>query len=342
MASLAKLATADTRKNIELNQKFRYLYKMPKTSLELSIVIPVLNEEQSLPHLMEKLQEILQGLVNEYEIIFVDDGSTDNSAKVVENMSLTNPRIKLLSFSRNFGHQIALSAGMDFAKGNAVIFMDADLQHPPDLIPQMIKKWQEGNDIVYTLRKNTKGISFFKNTCAELFYSIFRQITRLPLESNAADFRLLDKKIVAIFKAQIRERTRFLRGLTTWVGYKSCAITYTANARFAGHSKYGLNRMLLLAIDGISSFSVAPLYLGVFLGFIFSLLGFGYAVFALLAKLFSNTTIPGWSSIAILVSIIGGLQLILLGILGVYVGKIYEEVKQRPMYLLSRSIGFTE
>lgn len=308
---------------------------------DLSIVIPLLNEEDSLPNLYEKLVEVVVSLTTNYEIILVDDGSTDRSVDVIQQLRGADERVKLISFSRNFGHQAALTAGMDFASGKAVVFMDADLQHPPKIVTEMWKKWKEGFEIVYTLREHTEDVSPFKNLSSRLFYRSFRYFTGIKLDSNAADFRLLDQRVVKIFREQIRERTRFLRGLTVWVGYRSYAISYVAAKREAGVSKYRLKRMAILAIDGISSFSVAPLYAGIFIGLVFSLFGFAYAAFAIVAKLMGGATLQGWASLVILVAIIGGIQLMLIGTVGIYVGKIYDEVKQRPLYLVRKSLGFS-
>lgn len=304
-----------------------------------SIVIPVFNEEKSLPPLYRELRYVLLEIGAPYEIIFVDDGSTDKSVDVVKSLRAEDSNVKLLSFSRNFGHQVALTAGMDFASGDCVAFMDADLQHPPALLKTMMSKWQEGYEVVFTLRDHTDGVGAAKLLSAKLFYDLFRRMTGIKLESNAADFRLLDRKVVNIFKNEIRERTRFLRGLTAWVGFRSVGIPYRAADRVAGNSKYNFRRMFLLAVDGISSFSVAPLYFGVVVGTIISLLGFAYGVYAFFAHFVKGATVPGWSSLAILVAVLGGIQLILTGVLGIYIGKIYDEVKRRPLYLVRQTLG---
>jgi glycosyltransferase involved in cell wall biosynthesis len=299
-----------------------------------------MNEEKSLPHLYRELHKVLLQIGKPYEIIFVDDGSTDGSVDVVKALRAQDPGIKLLSFSRNFGHQAALTAGMDFAAGDMVAFMDADLQHPPALLLEMMQKWEEGYEVVYTLREATEGAGAAKDLSSRLFYHLFRRLTGIKLESNSADFRLLDRKVVNIFKNEIRERTRFLRGLTAWVGFRSVGIPYRAAGRVAGASKYNLRRMFLLAVDGISSFSVAPLYFGVVVGGAVSLLGFAYGAYAFIAHFVQGLTIPGWSSIAVLVAVLGGIQLTLMGIIGIYIGKIYDEVKHRPLYLVRQAQGF--
>lgn len=305
----------------------------------LSIVIPVFNEEACLQQLYNELLSVLLALDYPYEILFVDDGSTDNSVKVIENLSRTDPNVKCLQFSRNFGHQIALTAGLDYATGQAVIVMDADLQHPPEFIPELLKKWKEGYDVVYTIRKETQEASLLKNITSSLFYKVFNKLAHIHMPANSADFRLMDRKVVKSLK-QVRERTRFLRGLTSWVGFKTVGIDYVAKPRCAGQTKYSVKKMIRFAIEGITSFSTLPLYSAIYLGFLFSGLGFFYALYVLYIKVFSTAAIPGWSSSIMLTSIIGGIQLITLGVIGIYIGKIFDEVKQRPLYLIQKSLGF--
>jgi len=307
-----------------------------------SIVVPVHNEEFALPILYAELKKVFAQLGCRHELVFVDDGSTDKSVDVIKELRTQDSGVKLLSFSRNFGHQVALTAGMDFATGDVVAFMDADLQHPPALLLEMVRRWEEGYEVVYTLRQSTDDAGLGKLLSASLFYKTFRRMTGIKLESNAADFRLLDRKVVNVFKNSIRERTRFLRGLTAWVGFKSISIPYTAAARVGGVSKYDFRRMLILAVDGISSFSVVPLHLGIFIGAIVSLIGFFFGLFALIARFVQGATIPGWTSLSIMVAVVGGIQLMLTGVVGIYVGKIYDEVKQRPLYLVRQSQGFDD
>ena len=311
------------------------------SALKLSVVVPALNEQENIPHLYAAVTESTASLCDELELIFVDDGSTDQSAALVRDMHFRDPRVKLLSLSRNFGHQIALTAGMDFATGDAVVFMDADLQHPPHIIAQLVEHWRQGYDIVFTIRESTSAAGWLKRFTAAAFYKLFRVVTRIDLPMNAADFRLLDRRVVDAFMS-IRERARFLRGLTSWVGFRSVGLAYHAEARRAGRSKYNLARMLKLALDGIVSFSPAPLYLSFYLGFALAILGFLYAIYVLYVKLFTDTAVQGWTSLGGLVSLVGGVQLISVGLLGVYLGKVYDEVKQRPIYLLREARGFGE
>ncbi len=268
----------------------------------------------------------------------MDDGSTDGSADIVRELHEADPRVKLLSFSRNFGHQVALTAGMDHASGDATIVMDADLQHPPAVIPELVARWKEGYEVVYTVRRSTLDAGLIKRATAAAFYRIFRGLSGLDLPSNAADFRLLDRKVVEAFGG-IRERTRFLRGLTAWAGYRTIAVPYDAPPRQAGESKYSAGRMARLATDALVSFSTIPLHVAVYLGFALAALGFLYALYALYQRLVTGDVLPGWASLAVLVSVVGGIQLMLMGVIGIYLGKIYEEVKRRPLYLVRSALG---
>ena len=309
---------------------------MPPT---LSLVIPVLNEEPNVPMLYRELREELDPLTPDFEIIFVDDGSTDGSAQAIAVLHEHDPRVKLVSLSRNFGHQNALTAGMDHATGQAIIMMDADLQHPPSMLRELVRLWREGFEVVYTVRETTGDAGKAKRLSASLFYRLFRSLSGIDLPANAADFRLLDRKVVEAF-SHIRERTRFLRGLTSWVGYRSAGIPYRASPRKTGRSKYDLRRMIRFAIDGLVSFSATPLYVAIFLGMALAAAGCVYLLFVLYARFVTGNVVPGWTSLIIIVMLIGGVQLSLMGIIGVYIGRIYEEVKQRPLYLVARRLGF--
>jgi glycosyltransferase involved in cell wall biosynthesis len=309
------------------------------TQLQISVVIPACNEQGNIQPLFMQIDKVMQSLRLTYEVIFVDDGSTDNTAAEVAELHQEFPQAKLISLSRNFGQQFALTAGMDYASGQAVISMDADLQHPPVLLQQLIHKWQEGYDIIYTIRASTADSGWYKKFASRLFYSVFDYATGINLPSNAADFRLLDRKVVEAF-SRIRERTRFLRGLTAWVGFKSAAIVYEAASRNTGLSKYNFPKKLRLALDGLISFSKIPLYLAIYVGFAFSILGFLYAAYVIYSFVAGLPRVPGWASTVFLTCLIGGIQLILMGILGIYLGEIFDEVKQRPLYLVKRTLGF--
>lgn len=301
--------------------------------MKLSVIIPAYNEEGNLKHLYQKLHPVLDGLRMDWKILLIDDGSTDGTYREAETLHKQDSRVEAVSFSRNFGHQLALTAGLDLAEGDAVITMDADLQHPPELISQLVARWREGYEVVYTLRTATEDASWVKRLTATLYYRVFRRLTGIALDLNTADFRLLDRKVVLAFR-QIRERIRFLRGLTSWVGFRSIAIPYEAGRRQSGTTKYTFRRMMSFALDGLVSFSSAPLHVAVYLGFTMAAAGFVYAAYALFARIFSQDTVSGWASIIMVSLVIGGIQLLVLGIIGIYIGKMYDEVKQRPLYLI--------
>ena len=298
-----------------------------------SIVVPVMNEEGNVELITEKIIGALKNDTS-YEILFVDDGSTDNTLPILKQLHGNNPQIKYVSFSRNFGHQLALRAGLDYAKGNCVISLDGDLQHPPELIPDMIEKWKIGEyDIVYTIRKEDKRLSFFKRISAKLFYRVLNYFADITIESGSADFRLLDRKVVDCIK-QFQESPLFFRGIIPWVGFRQCAIEYTPQERFSGISKYSLRKMFHFALNGILSFSVKPLMLSIYLGCTISFLAFCYGMYAIIQKVFLNNAISGWASIVAVVSFIGGMQLICLGIIGVYLGRLFIDTKRRPPYII--------
>ena len=310
---------------------------MPE-NLDLSIVIPVCNEQGSLKELYDRLSAVLKPLNLAYEIIMVDDGSTDGSLAAISELRQADPRVKFLSFSRNFGHMVALTAGLDHAAGKAVITMDADLQHPPQLIPTLLEKWRAGAEVVNSLRKGTKGASLFKSLSAGFFYWLLNRIARLDLPANTADYRLLDRKAVDSLK-KVRERSRFLRGLVRWVGFKQVCVDYQADARFAGRTKYSTGRMIAFALDGIISFSAVPLRLATYLGLTVAGLSFLYILYAVYIRLFTSRAIEGWTSVLVTVLFIGGVQLIFLGILGEYLSRVFEETKQRPLYIVREQAG---
>ncbi len=298
----------------------------------ISIVVPAFNEEENLPVLVQRLMAVMQPYAS-YEILIVDDGSTDQTRHVLRQLSRAYSVVRYLSFSRNFGHQTALRAGYDHARGEAVISLDADLQHPPELIPALLTKWQEGYDVVYTVRKPDPKLSWFKRTTSKNFYQMLRAASELELEDGAADFRLLDRKVVNALK-QFKENDLFLRGVISWVGFRQCRVLYQPAARYAGRTKYSLKKMMKLAAMGITSFSTKPLYLSVALGFAMSAFALLFGAEVLYEKLFTDATVSGWTSIILLMVLIGGMQFIVIGIIGVYLGKTFVEVKQRPPYLI--------
>jgi dolichol-phosphate mannosyltransferase len=307
----------------------------------ISLVVPVFNEQEVLYELYNRIRNVLNSINLSFEIIFVNDGSTDKSMDIMLDLYNKDKNVKIIQFSRNFGHQIAIAAGIDYARGDVVITMDADLQHPPELIPQLIKKWQEGYDIVYTYRQRTRDAGFLKNVTSRLFYAIVNRLAEIHIPHGAADFRLLNRNVVEAIRA-LGERALFLRGLIGWVGFRQVAIPFEAQARYGGHSKYSFMRMLRFAVDGITSFSSVPLYFSAFIGVVIALCSFIYAAFAIYARLFTGHVVEGWTSVMVALLFLGGIQLITLGIQGAYLGRIYNEVKGRPRYLVYRSYGFGE
>ena len=301
----------------------------------VSIVIPCYNEEGNI----KKLYCQIKPHVAEYtvEYLFVDDNSSDKTLGVIEDLASKDDNVRYLSFSRNFGHQSALRAGLEFSTGDCVISMDADLQHPPELLPAMINKWKEGYDIVYTIRRDIENVSLFKKITASVFYKLINFLSDVEIKEGAADFRLLDKKIVEILINNISEYHLFYRGLISWIGYKQTGIEYIPNKRYSGKTKYSFLKMVNLALNGITSFSIKPLKIAILLGLIFSLLSGVYGLYVLWVSVFTDKTVEGWTSVILSILFIGGINMILLGIIGEYVGKIYIQIKKRPHFLVSKT-----
>jgi dolichol-phosphate mannosyltransferase len=304
-----------------------------------SVVVPIHNEAEVLPMLYQRLTKVMEELGEPYEIIFVDDGSTDESPKLLVELRAQDARVKVVSFSRNFGHQIAITAGLDYSSGDSVIVMDGDLQDPPEVIPQLIAQRQAGNDIVFAVRASRDSESFFKRLTASLFYRILRRLTTTEIPVDAGDFRLMSRVAVEALKP-IRERNRFVRGLVGWIGFRHTSIKYRRDSRYAGVTKYPLTKMVRFALNGIFSFSFLPLQVATYVGFGVSLISFIYLVYAVWLKLFTDTVVQGWASVIVAVLFMGGVQLVSLGVIGEYIGRIYEEVKQRPLYLVDTLAGF--
>jgi dolichol-phosphate mannosyltransferase len=304
----------------------------------LSVIIPVFNEENNIDPLLKRLIPVLKPY--QYEIIFVDDGSKDKTAQIIKKYAQINKNIKLISFTRNFGHQMALVAGYLYAKGDCAISLDADLQDPPEIIPEMIKKWQEGNEIVYAKRDDRrKADSFFKRFTANLFYKTINFLTDIPIPDNVGDFRLIDRKVIE-FLNQIKEKSRFLRGLVAWPGFKADYVYYVRDKRFSGKTHYPLSKMINLAVEGITSFSIKPLRLATYLGFLTALLGFLGIFYAVLGKIFlPRYWVTGWTALFVGIMFLGGVQLITIGIIGEYIGKIYQEIQNRPQFLIREKIN---
>ena len=306
---------------------------MTNEKVDYSIVIPVFNEEEVIEHTYERLKTVMESAEGKYELLFINDGSRDRSVEILLNLSERDKRIKIVDFSRNFGHQIAITAGMDYALGDAIVIIDADLQDPPELILEMIQKWREGYDVVYAKRTARKGETFFKKQTASAFYRILRAMTEIEIPIDTGDFRLIDRKVCNQMK-NIHEKNRFVRGLVSWVGFKQTAVEYERDERFAGETKYPLKRMLKLSLDGITSFSYKPLKLANYLGASLSVIGFVYMLIVLYQKLFTTTTVTGWSSIIVIQLFFSGITLMMLGVIGEYIGRIYDEAKDRPLYIV--------
>ncbi len=306
----------------------------------LSVVIPCYNEEQVIGETMKRLEAFSLELKNlQVELIFVDDGSRDRTRELLKGFALRDPRIRIVGFARNFGHQIAVTAGIDVANGDAVVLMDADLQDPPEVVHQMIAKWREGFDVVYGTRTERAGESALKLATARGFYRLLNGLSDVAIPADTGDFRLMSRRVVDALRA-MPERDRFIRGMVSWVGFRQIAVPYKRAARFAGESNYPLRKMLRFATDGIMSFSTKPLQISIALGALsagLSLLGLCYAI---AIRLFTNNWVEGWAGLMVAVLFIGGVQLVSIGILGEYIGRIYGEIKQRPLYIVSEYIGF--
>lgn len=299
----------------------------------LSLVLPIFNEEEVLPELRVRLAEFLKAIDLDVEIVFVDDGSKDQSLKALREMAAEEPRYRVLSFSRNFGHQVAITAGIDYARGEAVVVMDADLQDPPEVVLEMVAKWREGYDVVYAKRRSRAGETWFKLVTARWFYRMFAAMIPIEVPLDTGDFRLMSRRVVVALR-ELREVHRFVRGMVSWVGFKQTAVLYDRAGRFAGETKYPLKKMLKFAIDGITSFSILPLRLATYAGALIALGAVGVAIWAVVAHYVFQATVPGWTAVTVLVSLLAAVQLLMIGILGEYVGRIYEQVKQRPLYVL--------
>lgn len=306
-----------------------------------SIVIPVYNEEEVLAETYKRLKKVMDSTGEKYELLFVNDGSKDRSAAIIKDFCQRDPNVRLLNFSRNFGHQLAITAGMDYASGEAVVVIDADLQDPPEVILEMIAKWKAGCDVVYGKRVKRKGETFFKKFTAALFYRLLRRMTDVDMPVDAGDFRLLDRTVCEEIK-KMREKSRYIRGLVSWVGFRQETVEYVREERWAGETKYPLRKMLKFAMDAVTSFSYKPLKLATYVGFILSLSSFLYLLVVLYQKLFTNNVVPGWASIMTINLFFNGVILIILGIIGEYIGRIYEETKDRPLYIVKEKIGFQE
>ncbi|MCP4361812.1 MAG: glycosyltransferase family 2 protein [Chloroflexi bacterium] len=309
----------------------------------ISILAPVYNEEAVLPELHRRVAQVLDELDDPWELVLVNDGSHDRSAVIIAELHDKDPRVRGVSFSRNFGFQIAVTAGLDFVQGDAVILTDADLQDPPEVYPKMIAKWREGFDVVYGIRTSREGETAFKLLTAKMFYRFIRRITRIDIPLDTGDFRLMDRRVVNALK-RMPERNRFIRGMVPWVGYKQTGVEYERAGRFAGESKFSsVKQMLPFAVDAITSFSYLPLQLATYLGFFIAAVTALAIVLVVVLRLFGpSTPLLGQATTLVAVLFLGGVQLICLGIIGEYLGRIYDEVKGRPLYLIDQMWGFDD
>jgi dolichol-phosphate mannosyltransferase len=300
-------------------------------NVELSIVLPIYNEEENIPELFTRLVQVIKS-VRSAEIIFVNDGSRDSSVELITQLHNQDSRVKLINLSRNFGHQAAITAGIDYSSGNAVVLMDADLQDPPEVLNRMIEIWREGAEVVYAVRQKRKE-PVWKKTAYFAFYRLLKLIANIEIPLDSGDFCLMDRKVIQQLKA-MPERNRFLRGLRSWVGFKQVALPYERQARFAGKAKYTVRKLMSLALNGILSFSSFPLRMAVYTGLVTCSLAMIFLLYAIGGYLFINQTPQGWTSLIVVVLLVGGVQLILLGAIGEYIARIYDEVKQRPSYIV--------
>lgn len=306
--------------------------------IDYSVVIAIFNEEKVLNEFYKRLTEVMESISTGYEIIFVDDGSRDKSLEILKSLHAGDQRIKIISFTKNFGHHIAITAGIDYAHGDAIILMDGDLQDPPEEIPKLIKKFKEGYDVVYADR-GTRKDSFFKKMCSKIFHKIFESIGKVKVSSNAGVFRIISKK-VANYTKSCREKSRFVTALIGWAGFSSVGVEIKRDERYAGESKYSFWKSVKLAVNAIVSFSNFPLHIATYTGFLIATLSFIIGSYMLIKKIFFGMTVLGYASVIVSLFFLGGVQLIIIGIIGEYISRIYAEVQERPMYIIKDEIGF--
>ncbi|HTG46910.1 MAG TPA: glycosyltransferase family 2 protein [Actinomycetota bacterium] len=306
---------------------------------EYSLVIPIYNEEECLPELVGRLTALMERLDGPTEVILVDDGSKDKSYGLISDICSRDPRFHAVQLSRNFGHQTAITAGLDFASGNAVVVMDADLQDPPEVVLEMAGRWREGCEVVHAVRIKREGESAFKTASASWFYRVLARLGDVDTPGNAGDFRLVDRKALDAFR-MMRETNRYVRGMFGWVGFRQCTVEYARPARFAGETKYPLRKMMKFAFDGIISFSNEPLRIALRIGFVLSFLSLTAAVVTLLLKFSGALEVPGWTSMIFAITFLGGVQLLTIGLMGEYISRIHDEVRGRPLYLVRETQGY--
>jgi polyisoprenyl-phosphate glycosyltransferase len=306
----------------------------------LSIVVPVYNEQAVVQESYRRLKAMLEGQNDNYELIFVNDGSRDATCEILRAICASDPHARLIDFSRNFGHQTAITAGMNFATGDAVVVIDADLQDPPEVIPAMVAKWREGFDVVYGKRAQRKGETLFKRFTSAAFYRVLQKLTDVEIPVDTGDFRLIDRKVCDALKS-VKERNRYIRGIISWLGFRQTAVEFVREERFAGETKYPLKKMIRFAFDAITSFSYKPLKLASYFGGAVSLAGFSYMMVVLYLKVFTTSTVTGWASMMAVSLFFNGVVLMMLGIIGEYIGRIYDEAKGRPLYVVRETLNFS-
>jgi len=302
-----------------------------------SVVIPVYNEQEVLSEAYSRLTDVMTGMGDPYELIFINDGSKDDTARIIAEFCNDDPCVRLINFSRNFGHMSAISAGMENARGEAIFIIDADLQDPPEVFPQMAAKWKEGYHVVYGKRVRRKGESIFKRLSAMIFYRFIRRMTSVDMPSDTGEFRLIDRKVCDAVN-KLPEKHRYIRGLVSWVGFKQTPVEYTREKRFAGVTKYPLRKMISFAFDAITSFSYKPLKLATILGFLISILSFLYILYITYQRFFTDQTITGWTSTMAVILFTQGIVLMIIGLMGEYIGRIYTELKNRPNYIIQEIV----
>jgi glycosyltransferase involved in cell wall biosynthesis len=330
--ALAKSITINSKQRFitQSDSKTEFLQQRPA----ISVVIPVFDEEDNLPLLYQRLTDVLGDVEPLYELIFVDDGSLDSSVQILEELAENDPKLIVVQLARNFGHQIAISAGLDFARGDGVIIMDADLQDPPEVLPEFIEKWREGHDIVYAIRTNRKE-GWLKRNAYSFFYRILQRIANIQIPLDAGDFCIMDRRAVLVLNS-MPERNRFIRGIRSWIGLDQVGLAYDRDSRYAGQPKFTLSRLIYLALDGLVSFSFLPLRAISILGFIISIISLVLAVSYTIQKLTRGLNPPGFATTIVAIFFLAGIQLITLGVIGEYVGRIFEEVKRRPLYVVKK------
>jgi dolichol-phosphate mannosyltransferase len=346
MMDLSRIPTTDSQEALVFCQALsQALIKSNWVDIEsiklhrpiLSVVIPVFNEEENLTVLYRRLTDVMEQAKLEYELVFINDGSRDRSSDLLQSLAIQDNRLTVVDLSRNFGHQIAISAGLDFACGQAVAIMDADLQDPPEVLPMFIEKWREGHDVVYAIREKRKE-GIFKHVTYKVFYRLLRGIANIDIPLDAGDFCIMDRRVVDLL-VRMPERNRFVRGIRTWVGFDQVGLAYERQARYSGRTKYSLTKLTYLALDGLVSFSYIPLRIISILGLMVSALSVLTGIAYIVQRLVFKLSPPGFATIIVGILFLGGVQLITLGVIGEYIGRIFEEVKNRPLYIVRRVTG---